>query len=107
MESAKKEESAGGSPAPAAIYPITALSFLVAKTMPEIPHEYVVRTLENEAAYVALFNRIIEHGVHERWRGRRYQVLVPGRRLEILAHGRRHQVQPRLKPGPGGYPIAD
>ena len=56
-----------------AIYPITALSFRVAKTMPEIPHEYVVRSPENEAAYVALFNLIIEHGVHEMWRGRKYQ----------------------------------
>jgi hypothetical protein len=27
--------------------------------MPEIPHEYVVRTPENEEAYVALFNLIV------------------------------------------------
>jgi hypothetical protein len=62
-------------PAP---YPISALSFRVAKTMPEIPHEYVVRTPENEEAYVALFNLIIAHGVHEMWRGRRYQYWYPG-----------------------------
>jgi hypothetical protein len=82
MESDKKEETAGAgesaAPAPAAIYPIAALTFRVAKTMPEIPHEYVVRTPENEEAYVALFNLIIEHGVHEMWRGRKYQYWYPG-----------------------------
>jgi hypothetical protein len=31
--------------------------------MPEAPHEYVVRTPENEEGYVALFNLIVEHGV--------------------------------------------
>ena len=51
---------------PPAIYPIAALSF---KTMPEAPHEYVVRTPENEAAYVALFNLIVEKGVAEKWGG--------------------------------------
>jgi hypothetical protein len=44
MESAKKEEMANGEPASD---PIAVLSFRVAKTMPEIPHEYVVRTPEN------------------------------------------------------------
>jgi hypothetical protein len=44
-----------------------ALTFREAKTMPESPHQYVVRTPENEAAYVALFNLIAEQGVHERW----------------------------------------
>jgi len=58
--------------APPAIYPIAALSFREVKTMPEAPHEYVVRTPKNEAAYVALFDLIIEHGVHEMWGGRRY-----------------------------------
>ena len=37
---------------------ISRLSFRVAKTMPEIPHEYTVRDEENEAAYVALFHAI-------------------------------------------------
>ena len=63
MEPDNKEETAAVDPAvapPAAIYPIAELSFRVAKTMPEIPHEYVVRTPENEAAYVALFNLIVE-----------------------------------------------
>jgi hypothetical protein len=58
--------------------PIAALSFRVAKTMPEIPHEYVVRNPENEEAYVALFNLILEHGVDEMWRGRKYQYWYPG-----------------------------
>jgi hypothetical protein len=58
--------------------PIAALSFREAKTMPEIPHEYVVRNPENEEAYVSLFNLILEHGVHEMWRGRKYQYWYPG-----------------------------
>ena len=68
---------------PAAPYPIAALAFRVAKTMPEIPHEYVVRTPENEEAYVALFNLIVAHGVHEMWRApnghkSKYQYWYPG-----------------------------
>jgi hypothetical protein len=46
------------------------LSFRVARTMPEIPHEYIVRSADIEAAYVALFNTIMEHGVCERWASR-------------------------------------
>jgi hypothetical protein len=46
--------------------------------MPEAPHEYTVRTPENEAAYVALFNLIGEHGVGETWGGRRYWYWYPG-----------------------------
>jgi len=60
------------------IYPIAALSFREAKTMPECPHEYVVRTPENEAAYVALFNLIGEHGVQEKWGRYKYLYLYPG-----------------------------
>jgi hypothetical protein len=56
---------------------IAALSFRQAKTMPEAPHEYVVRTPENEAAYVALFNLIIEQGVTEKWGRSQVSVLVP------------------------------
>jgi hypothetical protein len=86
MESDKKEETAcDGEPAasaPASIYPIPALSFRVAKTMPEIPHEYVVRTPENEeayvTAYVTLFNRIVAEGVHEKWGRQTYQYWYPG-----------------------------
>jgi len=57
---------------------IESLSFRFARTMPEIPHEYVVRGPENEAAYVALFNAIMEHGVYERWAGRHKRYLYPG-----------------------------
>jgi len=57
---------------------IDALSFRVAKTVPEIPHEYTVRSLENEAAYMALFEAIQEHGVFERWKRRKERYLYPG-----------------------------
>ena len=57
---------------------IDSLSFRFAKTMPEIPHEYVVRAPHNEAAYVALFSTIMEHGVNERWAGRYKRYLYPG-----------------------------
>jgi hypothetical protein len=74
----KTKEDMEPGPPPAAIHPIAALSFRVAKTMPEAPHEYTVRTPENEAAYVALFNLIGEHGVGEKWGGRKYQYWYPG-----------------------------
>ena len=57
---------------------INSLSFRFARTMPEIPHEYVVRSPDNEAAYVALFTAIMEHGVYERWAGRYKRYLHPG-----------------------------
>jgi len=46
--------------------------------MPEAPHEYVVRTPENESAYVALFNLIGEHGVQEKWGRYKYKYWYPG-----------------------------
>ena len=50
------------------------LRFKFAKTMPGIPHWYVVRSPENETDYVRLFHRIGEAGVWEEWKdGRRYQ----------------------------------
>jgi hypothetical protein len=57
---------------------IDSLSFRFAATMPEIPHEYVVRNVDNEAAYVALFRAIMEHGVYEHWAGRHKRYLYPG-----------------------------
>lgn len=54
------------------------MSFRFASTMPEIPHEYVVRSPDNEAAYVALFNAIMQYGVYESWAGRRKPYLYPG-----------------------------
>ena len=50
-----------------------ALTWRVAKTMPEIPHAYVVRSPENEAVYVRLFRAIRAHGLDQRfgpYRGR-------------------------------------
>jgi len=70
-------QEAEPAPAPPAPYPITALSFRVAKT-PECPHEYTVRTPENEAACVALFNLIGEKGVREKWGRYRNQYWDPG-----------------------------
>jgi hypothetical protein len=35
---------------------IESLSFRYANTMPEIPHQYVVRSPDNEVFYVALFS---------------------------------------------------
>jgi hypothetical protein len=57
---------------------IDSLSFRFARTMPETPHEYVVRSPDNEAAYLALFSAIMERGVYERWAGRRKRYLYPG-----------------------------
>lgn len=57
---------------------IDSLSFRFAKTMSEIPHEYVVRSPDNEVAYVTLFSAITEHGVYERWAGRHKRYLYPG-----------------------------
>ena len=57
---------------------IGSLTFRFAKTMPEIPHEYVVCSPDNEAAYVALFSAIMEDGVYERWAGRYKRYLYPG-----------------------------
>jgi hypothetical protein len=57
---------------------IASLSFRFAKTMPDQPHEYVVRTPENQAAYVALFEAIQTDGVRERYNGRIKRYLSPG-----------------------------
>jgi hypothetical protein len=57
---------------------IDTLSFRVASTMPEIPHEYTVRNAGNEAAYLALFNAIQEYGRTERYKGRPNKYLYPG-----------------------------
>lgn len=43
------------------------LSFQFAKTMPDNPHEYTVRSPENETAYVTLAQAVLEHGVRERY----------------------------------------
>jgi len=53
-------------------------SFVSPGQCPKFPHEYVVRSPDSEAAYVALFNAIMEHGVCERWAGRDKRYLYPG-----------------------------
>jgi hypothetical protein len=57
---------------------IARLTFIFAKTMADIPHEYVVRTTDNEAAYAALLAAIRTHGVPGEFRGRRFRYLYPG-----------------------------
>jgi integrase len=55
------------------------LKFKFAKTMPHIPHFYVVRTPENNDEYEALFHRITQEGVWEEWKdGRQYKYLSLG-----------------------------
>jgi hypothetical protein len=49
---------------------LSRLTFKFAKTMPETPHEYTVRSLENEADFVALFNAIRRDGVNEKFGSR-------------------------------------
>jgi hypothetical protein len=57
---------------------IESLSFRLARTTPEILHEYVIRSPDNEAAYVALFSAIMEGGVFQRWAGRDKRYLYLG-----------------------------
>jgi hypothetical protein len=54
------------------------LPWRVAKTMPQIPHQYTVRSHETEADYVVLFNAIQSAGVDERYNRRRKKYLYPG-----------------------------
>jgi hypothetical protein len=46
---------------------IATLRFVFARTLPHIPHEYVVRTEANGAAFAALLDTIKTHGVRERY----------------------------------------
>jgi hypothetical protein len=60
---------------------IRQLPFRVAKTMPEIPHEYTARKPDDrvlEEAYCALHSFIESSDVRERWKGRRKRYLYPG-----------------------------
>ena len=54
-------------------------SWTYAKTMPECPHEYIVRgkTADSET-YFAMFRAIEEHGVWREWNGSPQQYLHPG-----------------------------
>ncbi len=57
---------------------IARLSFRLAKTMPQTPHEYTVRAPETEVDYVALYDAIQRDGVAERYGGRKKKYLYPG-----------------------------
>jgi hypothetical protein len=54
------------------------LTFKFAKTMPQIPHFYTVRTAENEADFVALFHTIRQNGLDERWGRRTFRYWYAG-----------------------------
>lgn len=50
-----------------------------AKTMPHIPHEYIVRgKTANEDTYIAMFQTIESRGEYRDWNGTQYQYLRPG-----------------------------
>ena len=50
-----------------------------AKTMPECPHEYIVRgKTADDATYFAMFRTIETHGVWGEWNGTPRQYLHPG-----------------------------
>jgi hypothetical protein len=59
---------------------ISRLQWRLAKTMPEIPHEYTVRGKppETEELYVALFQTIQASDVLQPYKGRRKPYLLPG-----------------------------
>lgn len=57
---------------------LSRLTFKFAKSMPEIPHWYVVRSAANEADYVALFTIIQAKGVNEPFGSRNYRYWRPG-----------------------------
>jgi hypothetical protein len=64
---------------------LSRLTFKFAKTMPDIPHEYTVRTTANEADFVALFRAVRENGVWEKWGGRRYRYWYAGNGFKYWA----------------------
>jgi hypothetical protein len=57
---------------------IPRLSFRFAKTMPQTPHEYTVRSEATEEDYVALYHTVTQDGVDERYNGRKKKYLYPG-----------------------------
>jgi hypothetical protein len=75
---------------------IARLSFRVARTMPQIPHEYTVREeAADEADYIALHNAISANGVLEYWHGAGGWQRQP---LGVRAKGKPHLY---LYPGDG------
>jgi hypothetical protein len=57
---------------------LSRLTFKFAKSMPETPHWYVVRSAANEADYVALFHAVQRQGVEEPFGARNYRYWRPG-----------------------------
>ena len=70
--------TADGEPEPAPPAPITTLSFTFAKTIPECPHEYAIRSPANEQEYVRMFEAVRAHGIWQKWRGRKRQYWYAG-----------------------------
>jgi hypothetical protein len=54
------------------------LVFRFAKTMPEIPHEYVVRGPANWTPYAELYRAIEANGVEAEFQGHTYRYWAPG-----------------------------
>jgi hypothetical protein len=69
------------------------LTFRFAKTMPEIPHEYVVRTPDNAAAFNELSHAIKDLGVMERFGRRFYRYWYPGNGWKYWAMTTRDDVE--------------
>jgi hypothetical protein len=58
---------------------IDRLSFVFARTMPHMPHEYTLRDrAPNDADYVALYEAIMRDGVIHWWRRQHARYLYPG-----------------------------
>jgi hypothetical protein len=57
---------------------VKGLPFRFAKTMPEVPHWYIMRSPEIEAVYVRLFHAIHQHGYTGTFRGRKNKYLELG-----------------------------
>ena len=56
-----------------------ALTWTFAKTMPDSPHEYIVRnkTVDDDT-YIKMFKTIEEHGIWKSWNNVAYQYFFPG-----------------------------
>jgi hypothetical protein len=54
---------------------VVGLNWIFAKTMPHIPHWYIVRSPVNEAVYVRLFEAWREHATPGTFQGSKYKYL--------------------------------
>ena len=58
---------------------VQVLAWTYAKTMPQCPHEYIVRgKTVDEDIYIMMFNTITMHGESGEWSGITYRYLHPG-----------------------------